>query len=62
MANSAKRSEKGKKGYLRYKMEGSLVKNKTRRLKRQLKENPNDKTNPFHKEHKTKTDWAVTDV
>ena len=52
MDNSAKRSEKGKKGYLKYKMEGRRDRNRERRLRRQLKRNPLDLSNPFHPEHR----------
>ena len=62
MANSAKRSEKGKKGYLRYKQENRMVKNKLRRLRRLHAQHPNDRTNPFHPECKKKPDYMVQGV
>jgi hypothetical protein len=52
MANSVKRSEKGKKGYLRYKQEGRRERNRERRLRRQLKQYPNDLSNPLHPKHR----------
>jgi len=52
MANSAKRSEKGRKGYLRYKTEGRRERNRERRLRRQLKQNPLDLSNPLHPKHR----------
>ena len=49
---SFKRPKKGKGSYLRYKNEGRLLKNRERRLRRQLKRNPLDLSNPFHPEHR----------
>lgn len=62
MANSAKRSEKGKKGYLRYKQENRRIRNKERKLRRAHKCNPNDRTNPFHPECKHKPEWLASGV
>ena len=62
MANSVKRSEKGKKGYLRYKQENRRIRNKLRRLRRLAKKFPNDKTNPFHPECKSKPDYMAGGV
>ena len=49
---SAKRPKKGKGSYLRYKNEGRKIKNRERRLRRQLKQNPMDLSNPMHPEHR----------
>ena len=51
---SHKRPKKGKGSYLRYKNEGRLLKNRERRLRRQLKHNPLDLSNPLHPEHRSK--------
>jgi len=62
MANSVKRSEKGKKGYLAYKQQNRRINNKLRRLRRQLKQHPEDKTNPLHPECKHKPDYLAQGV
>jgi len=49
---SHKRPKKGKGSYLRYKNEGRKDRNRERRLRRQLKHNPMDLSNPLHPEHR----------